>query len=146
MNGFISKIPIVGLLAISGVVMAEGQIAIVTNDTIVESGEELGATVVLNGEGQYDVYLGITGGVFGGDIYAFDKNGALEKWDPAGAPPAKLRDNVNLADMSVKERLIKVLPRMTLSEYVGSYTFYAALSTPGELDFPIIDTLNVDVK
>jgi hypothetical protein len=137
-----------GLLFGSSAVMAAGQIAVITNDTVIESGEEIGATVVLNGDGQYDVYVGITGGYFGGDIYAFTRDGGLVKWDAAtGAAPAKFLDNASLSDMSVNERVIRLFPRIPLSEeYKGSYVFLAGLSSPGQLDFPIVDKLAVEVK
>ena len=136
-----------GLSLSTGIATADGQIAVVTNDTVIEAGEEFGATIVLNGDGRYDVYLGLAGGILGEVIYAFDANGALMPWQPeTGLPPAKLRDNVDLASLSVKERIIQVLPRIPLEGLAGSYMFYGALATPGQLDFPIVDTLPVEVK
>jgi hypothetical protein len=121
----------VGLSVSSGIAIAAGQIAVVTNDTVVESGEEFGATVVLNGDGQYDVYVGITGGVFGADFQVFTPGG-LVPWVQAEGPPPKLMDNVNLANMSIKERMIALVPRMPLAGYAGDYAIYGALSAPGQ--------------
>jgi hypothetical protein len=138
-----------GLLLGSSMVMAQGQIAVVTNDDLIESGEEIGATVVLNGDGRYDVYIGITGGYFGSDIYAFTTDGRfLVKWDYAtGVPPDKFLADVDLSAMPVSERVIRLFPRIPLpAELRGSYVFLAALSTPGQLDLPVIDQWRVEVK
>ena len=134
-----------GLSLSTGVATAAGQIAVVTNDTNVEQGEQFGATVVLNGDGRYDVYVGLTGGVLGSSILAFDAEGNLVPWDGTGLP-AKLRDNVDLASLSVKEKIISLFARMPLDGLAGSYTFYGALGTPGQLEFPIVDVLEVEVK
>ncbi len=121
----------VGLSISSGMAAAAGQIAVVTNDDNIASGEEFGATVVLNGDGQYDVYVGITGGVFGGNFQAFTPGG-LVPWVQAEGPPLKLMDNVDLANMSTKERIIALVPKMLLTGYGGDYQIYAALSAPGQ--------------
>jgi hypothetical protein len=121
----------VGLSLSSGIATAAGQIAVVSNDTVIEPGEEFGATVVLNGDGQYDVYVGITGGVFGADFQIFTQGG-LVPWIPAEGPPPKLLDNADLANMSIKERIIALVPRMSLAGFAGDYAIYAALSAPGQ--------------
>ena len=135
-----------GLLFSTATATAAGQIAMVSNDTTIEPGEEFSATVMLNGEGQYDVYFGVTGGVLGETIHALDANGALIPWKPEAGPPAKLRDNVDLASLSVEQKNIAVFSGIRLDGLTGSYTLYAALSTPGQLDFPVIDVLKVEVK
>ncbi len=135
-----------GLLVFAGIASAAGQIAILTNDTIIEPGEELGATVVLNGDGQYDVYVAITGGVLGETFYLFDSNGGLVPWIPTEGLPEKFRSNLDLASLAIQEKMIQVLPRIPLVDIAGNYTFYAGLTTPGQLDFPVLDTLPVEVK
>ncbi|RKZ80066.1 MAG: hypothetical protein DRR19_24145 [Candidatus Parabeggiatoa sp. nov. 1] len=132
----------------TGIATADGQIAVVTNDITIDPGEEFGATVVLNGDGRYDVYIGVVGGVLGEVIHAFDADGAFIPWDPEGPPPVKLRDNVDLASLSVNERIIPVLPRIPLDGFAGTYMFYAALTPPGELDFQeqYLDALQVEIK
>jgi hypothetical protein len=146
----------IGLLLSSGIAAAVGQIAAVTNDTVIETGEEFGFIVTLNGDGRYDVYVGITGGAFGTGFVAFDTNGVLLPWDPAGAPP-KLMDNADLATLSIQEKIISLLPRMPLDGYAGDYVIYAALSTPGQflqelqagtliIDGPITITVKEDAQ
>lgn len=135
-----------GLSLSSGIAAAEGQIAIVSNDTVIESGEEFGATLVLSGDGNYDVYVGLVGGILDKDsIYAIDSSVTLIKWVPPELP-AKFRDNVDIGSLTVDGRIISVFPRINVAEFPGTYTFYAALSTVGQLDFPVIDVLEVTVK
>jgi hypothetical protein len=134
-----------GLSLSPGIATAAGQIAVVSNDTDVDSGEEFGATLVLSGDGRYDVYAGVTGGVFGEMIYAFTPTGDFIPVDWI-APPPKLKDNVELSQLSVKERIISLLPKIPLAGYAGSYIIYVGLTTPGQLDFPIFDALEVEVK
>jgi len=42
-------------------IYAAGQAQIVVNDEQIESGEELGAYLVLDGDGTYDIYVAISG-------------------------------------------------------------------------------------
>ncbi|MCP4702359.1 MAG: hypothetical protein GY862_36685 [Gammaproteobacteria bacterium] len=134
------------LLVPAGMANAAGQAAVLTNDTVIEAGEELGATLVLNGDGRYDVYAAVTGGALGPDIYVFGPGGALIKWE-APAPIPKLLENADLANMPVADKIIRLFPKMPLgSELAGTYTFYGALSTSGQLDFPVIDQVSVEVK
>lgn len=133
-------------LSLSGAAMAAGKIAILSNDVNVDTGEEFGATIVLSGDGQYDVYAGVTGGVFGQDLFAFAPTGEFVLVDWV-TPPPKLKDNVELSQLSVKERIISLLPRMPLDGLGGTYIIYVGLTKPGQFpDFPIFDYLAVEVK
>ncbi len=122
----------IGLSFSSGMAAAVGEITVVANDTLIKQGEELSAIVALNGDGRYDVYVGLTGGILNTYIFAFDANGGLILWDGKGAP-AKLRENIDLASLSVKEKVIKLFPRLPLSsDLAGTYSIYAVLSAPGQ--------------
>jgi len=128
----------IGLSLSSGMAAAVGQITVATNDTVIETGEEFSAIVALNGDGRYDVYIGITGGVFGSDFQAFNADGALVPWVQAEGPPPKLRDNVDLDSLSVKDKIISLLGRMPLDGYTG-------LSAPGQFQQQLQDgTLIID--
>ena len=135
----------IGLSLSAGIATAQGEIAIVANDTEVGPGEKFSAILVLNGTGRYDVYAGITGGVFGNSIFAFDDTGGLIQWVPPALPP-KLMDNVNLANQATEEKIRILVPRILLDGFGGSYVLLAALSTPGQLDFPVLDDLKVDIE
>lgn len=142
----------IGLSLFSGMTMAIGQIAVVTNDIVVETGEELSAIVALSGDARYDVYVAITGGAFGNGFMVFDANNVLIPWD-LKSTPAKLRDNVDLASLSVKDRVIKLFPRLPLENAVGHYSIYAVLSAPGQFQQQLQEStliidgpLNIEVK
>jgi hypothetical protein len=143
----------IGLSFSSGMAAAAGQIVVATNDTVVKTGEEFSAIVALNGDGRYDVYVGITGGAFGTNIFAFDASGLIP-WVPTEGPPVKLRDNVDLASLSVKDKVIKLFPRLALgNDYAGIYSIYAILSAPGQFQQQLQDgtliidgPLNIEVK
>lgn len=134
-----------GLSLFSGIASAVGQITVTTNDTVVETGELFSAIVALNGDGRYDVYVGITGGVFGGNFSVFNAAGGFVPWLSAEGPPPKLRDNVDLGSLSVKDKIIRLLPRISLKGYTGNYAIYAVLSTPGQFQQQLQDgTLIID--
>ncbi len=144
----------IGLSLYSGMTAAAGQIVVATNDTVVKTGEEFSAIVALNGDGRYDVYIGITGGAFGTNIVAFDANSGLIPWVLTEGAPVKLRDNVDLASLSVKDKVIKLFPRLALGDdYAGIYSIYAILSAPGQFQQQLQDgtliidgPLNIEVK
>jgi len=144
----------IGLSLSSGIASAVGQITVATNDTVVETGEEFSAIVALNGDGRYDVYVGITGGKFGNDFHVFIAESTLVLWVPAEGPPPKLRDNVDLGNLSVKDKIIRLVPRMHLDGYAGDYVIYAVLSAPGQFQQQLQDgtligvdaPLNIKVK
>ncbi|MCP4699972.1 MAG: hypothetical protein GY862_24440 [Gammaproteobacteria bacterium] len=138
----------VALLGFSGAVSAAGQVAIVINDTVIEEGEEVGITLVLNGDGHYDVYAAVTGGALGSDIHVFGPGGVPILWTPDQNVP-KLLDDVDLGSLAVKDKIIQLVPKIEIplgSGLEGEYTFYGALSTPGQMDFPILDAVPIKVR
>jgi len=142
---------IIGSLSLSsGITYAAGNVAVVSNATVVKAGEELGISVVLDGDGSYDVYIGITGGIFENDFIAFDANSELVTWQPPTLP-AKLRNNINIANLSAKDKIIELFPRISLDEYAGNYSVYAVLTKPGKFDLgdpaTVIDgPLNIEIQ
>lgn len=125
----------------SGIAAAAGQIAMLVNDTEVLPGEEIGITVVLNGDGVYDAYVWLEGGVLAGAKFAVDENGQwVVRNDQA---PQKLRANINIGTSTLQEKIITLLPRLKLENIAGRYKLTAALTTPGQLDFNPKDEVTV---
>ena len=122
----------IGLSLSSGMTAAAGQIVVTANDTVVETGEEFSAIVALNGDGRYDVYVGITGGILGTTIATFDTNRGIIPWVPAEGAPVKLRDNVDLASLSIKDKIIPLFSKQSFDAAAGNYLIYAVLSAPGQ--------------
>jgi len=125
---------------------SQGQIKIVVNSTNIEAGQALGATLLLKGSGNYDVYAALTGGVLGSSLFMFTQDGALV---PFSSTMPKLRSNINISDLSVEQRMISLLPKfdiMDTSALKGIYTFYVALCTPGKLDFTELDFIKVEIQ
>lgn len=125
---------------------SQGQVKVVVNSTAIEAGEALGATLLLNGDGSYDVYAALTGGVLGSLLYMFNEQGLLV---PFSSPMAKMRSNINLSTLSVDDKIISLLPKFDLLDTAGlkgDYTFYVALCTPGNLDFTDLDFIQVQIK
>ena len=120
----------------AGIAAAAGNIAVLVNDTNVKSGEEIGIKVVLNGDGVYDAYMWIEGGVLGDAKLGIDEAGQFVPWNDQ-APP-KLRTGIDLATLSVKDKIVNVLPKVPATGLTGTYTLNAALSAPGTV------TLNPD--
>ena len=120
----------------SGIAAAAGNIAVLVNDTNVKSGEEIGIKVVLNGDGVYDAYMWISGGVLGAAKLGIDGTGQFVAWNDQ-APP-KLRSGIDLATLSVKDKIINVLPKVPAAGLTGTYSLNASLSAPGTV------TLNPD--
>jgi len=131
----------VGLLALSHAGIAcDGQILVTTNSETVPLGEELSMIVTINGTGRCDVYAAVTGGIFPEGVFqAFnvDNGLTLTPWKPGDPePPVKLLDNVDIGNLPIEERVIRIFPRLQLSEsFPGDYILYGALTTPGQLDF-----------
>ncbi|MDM8545998.1 hypothetical protein [Candidatus Venteria ishoeyi] len=125
---------------------AAGQAAVIVSDTQVEQGELLGADLVLNGSGTYDVYVAFSAGLLGTDLYFFTDSG-LQPWNPQGnAPiPSPLRTNFDLSQ-AISQRIIPLFPELSLADFPGAYIFYVGLTTPGQLDFPVLDTVPVIIE
>jgi hypothetical protein len=111
---------------------------------LVDSGEEFGAIVVLNDTGHYDIYVGMVN-VATDDFFFFDDQGVLSPWKlEEGLLPAKFRDNVNLAHLSVKDRVIELLPKMPFAAVpAGHYAMAVLFCTPGQYEFYIADLFEI---
>jgi Zn-dependent alcohol dehydrogenase len=128
----------------SGIAAAAGNIAVLVNDTKVQSGEEIGIKVVMNGDGLYDAYMWIEGGVLGGAKLAIDETGQFAPWNDQ-APP-KLRNSIDLAALTVKDKIVNVLPKVPATGLTGTYNLTAALAAPGTLDFNPTDNVQVIIE
>ena len=136
-------------LVMAGIAAAGGKAKVVVNDQVVESGEAIGAFVVLDGDGTYDVYAALTGGILGDQFMIFKEDGTMVPFNGDLTSLPKLKANLNFNSLSVKDKIISLLPKMPLddtSSIKGTYTFMVGLCTPGKLDFPVIDQISVDVK
>jgi len=127
---------------LSSVSYAVGNIAIVTNDTKIESGEELGITLVLGGSGTYDVYGAVTGGILGASFFVFDENSNLLPWDGSGPPP-KLRSNVTIENLSTSDKIIPLLPRIPVGGLSGNYAAFGVLVPAGANVMENLDNLDM---
>jgi hypothetical protein len=128
----------------AGIAAAAGNIAVLVNDTNVQSGEEIGIKVVFNGDGVYDAYMWIEGGVLGDAKLGIDEAGQFVAWNDQ-APP-KLRNGIDLATLSVQDKIVNVLPKVPATGLTGTYTLNAALSAPGTLDFNPTDNVQVVIE
>jgi len=127
-------------------VFSQGAIKVIANNSTIEAGQSLGAALLLNGSGSYDVYAAIGGGVFGNTLHMFSQGGVFT---PLAGTMPKLKSNINIGSLSTKEKIISLLPKMSLpdtSALKGTYTFYAALCTPGSLDFTEFDAFHFEIK
>lgn len=127
---------------LSSVSYAVGNIAVVTNDTKIESGEELGITLVIGGTGTYDVYGAVTGGMLGPNIFVFNPDGSLLLWDGV-TPPAKLRENVTIENLETKDKVISLLPRIPLNGLTGTYAAFGVLVPAGLSVMENLDNLDM---
>ena len=128
---------IIGSLSLSsGMAYAVGNIVVTSNKTVVMSGEKLSSILAFSGDRNYDVYVGITGGVFGNSFWVFNENDDFVAWDQQNELPPKLRDNVDSTKTTpVENRTIYLFNELTLgNEYAGNYQIYAVLTTPGKFD------------
>lgn len=128
----------------AGIAAAAGNIAVLVNDTNVRSGEEIGIKVVLNGDGVYDAYMWIEGGVLGGAKLGIDAAGQFVAWNDQ-APP-KLRNGIDLGALSVQDKIVNVLPKVPAQGLTGTYSLNAALSVAGTLDFNPTDNVQVVIE
>jgi len=137
-----------GLSASFSFAYAEGQVAVLNNDNILEQGEEIGAMLVVNGDGRYDVYAAVSGGILAENIFVFGKDGALVPWIPGSdIMPPKLLDNVEISSLSVNERMIQLLPKLPHSDDLkGTYVFFGVLCTPGTIDLKVVDVQQIEIK
>ncbi len=113
---------------------------------LVESGDEFGAIVVLNDTGHYDIYVGMGNVEKEGEFFFFDAQGTFAQWRlEDGLLPPKFRDNVNFAHLSVKDRVIELLPRtpFALEGLKGYYVMTVLLCTPGQYEFNIADIFEI---
>ena len=137
---------VVGFLFFSAIpTFAGGAIKVAVNDALVEAGEELAVNFVLNGDGRYDVYAAFTGGALGSTLFMFTPTGLAPL---AGSMP-KFRENIDIGSLSVKERILTLLPKIPFTDTTGLkgvYTFYVALCTPGQLDFTAFDFIQVEIQ
>ena len=127
-----------------GIAAAAGHIAVLVNDTNLQSGEEIGIKVVLNGDGVYDAYMWIEGGVLGGAKLGINEAGQFVPWNDQ-APP-KLRSGIDLATLSVQDKIVNVLPKVPAAGLTGVYTLNAALSVPGTVNFNPTDNVQVVIE
>ncbi len=110
---------------------------------LVGPGEEFGGIVVFNDTGHYDIYVGMVN-VATDDFFFFDAQGVLSPWKlEEGLLPAKFRDNVNLAHLSVKDRVIELLPRAPFAGLKGHYAVAVLFCTPGQYEFYIADLFEI---
>lgn len=126
-------------------VLAAGAVKVAVSSQTLGTGEDLGAVLLLGGDGNYDVYAAITGGLLQEALYMFTPTGIL----PATAEELpKLRENVDLAGLSVNDKIIQLLPKFSVdaAALAGVYSFYVALCTPGQLDFVALDMVQVEIK
>jgi hypothetical protein len=128
----------------AGIAAAAGNIAVLVNDTNVQSGEEIGIKVVLNGDGVYDAYMWIEGGVLGDAKLGIDEAGQFVPWNDQ-APP-KLRSGIDLATLSVQDKIVNVLPKVPATGLTGTYSLNAALSVAGTLEFNPTDNVQVVIE
>ncbi len=148
-NGMLSILCLCLCLCMTGIASAGGKAKVVVNDQMVEKGEEVGALVILDGDGSYDVYAALTGGVFGEQLMIFQEDGGMVPFNGDFASLPRLRTNLNLGSLSVEDKIITLIPKVPLvdtSSLRGTYTFIVALCTPGQLDFPVFDQLSVEIK
>ncbi|HID99126.1 MAG TPA: hypothetical protein EYP59_02400 [Thiotrichaceae bacterium] len=112
---------------------------------LVEPGDEFGAIVVLNDTGHYDIYVGMGNVEKDGEFFFFDDQGVFAQWKlEDGLLPPKFRDNVNFAHLSVKDRVIELLPRTPFALGLkGYYVMTVLLCTPGQYEFNIADIFEI---
>ncbi|WP_069469765.1 hypothetical protein [Candidatus Marithrix sp. Canyon 246] len=127
-----------------GIAAAAGNIIVLVNDTNVQSGEEIGIKVVLNGDGVYDAYIWIEGGVLDGATLTVNKDGQWVLRNDQS--PQKLRANIDIETLNLQKKIITLLPRLKFENIAGRYKLTAALTTPGQLDFKLIDEIFVVLK
>ncbi len=144
-------ISLITVFLLVGSLLAGGVARIVVNDNIIEAGEEIGAYLVLDGDGTYDVYAALTGGVLGSQIFLFTESGSLVPFngDISSLQNLKLRSNLDFSSLGVREKIIQLLPKVPLddtSQIKGTYTFIVALCTPGKLDFVYVDQTQIEIR
>lgn len=128
------------------VVFAAGSLKLAVSNQTIESGEDLGAVLLLNGDGNYDVYAAITGGILQNALLMFTSGGGLAM---AAADLPKLMDNVNIGSLEINDKIIELLPKFSVDDgasLAGTYYFYVALCTPGQFDFIVVDMVTVTIE
>ncbi|MBF0469602.1 MAG: hypothetical protein HQK61_12080 [Desulfamplus sp.] len=126
---------------------AAGSAKLAVSKLTIQSGEELGAVVVLGGTGKYDVYAAIAGGILGNSIYLF--TGPFQMVDASQGGLPKLMDNADIGSLSAEKRIITLMPKFAVPDgtsLAGDYTFFVALTTPGKFDFNIVEAVTVTIK
>ncbi|SEH08955.1 hypothetical protein [Candidatus Venteria ishoeyi] len=135
---------------------AEGHAAIVFNDNLIEEGEELGVQAIVAGEGTFDIYAALLGGIIPpGQIMMFDANGGISPVidlnNPQNAAELlkyKLYSNAKLEDIQIQDRIKTLLPKMQLPGIPGKYTFAIGLTAPGDMSFNFVklDMVEIELK
>jgi len=124
--------------------VAETQLALLANRTQVEAGDKLGVSLALYGQGQYDVYVAVTGGALGEQLYFFSPQGDLQSLTQG--LPVKLSQQLNLDNAELAQSLLSLLPEINLVGFPGNYTFYAALTASNQFEVLHLDQLPVTIK
>ncbi|MBF0102328.1 MAG: hypothetical protein HQK77_15610 [Desulfobacterales bacterium] len=136
-----------GILSAS-TLYAEGMLKLVVRDRVIEPGEELAIYLLLNGSENYDVYAALTGGALQDQVFMVDQQAMFIPFNP-NEPLPKLRDNLNLSQLSIKDKIITLIPKFLFKDTVafqGMYTFYGVLCSPGTLNFIEVQTVQVEIK
>jgi hypothetical protein len=129
----------------SGIAAAAGNIAVLVNDTLVKSGEQIGIKVVFDCDnGVYDAYMWLEGGVLGGAKFAIDEVGNLVPWSDQA--PAKLRNGIDCANLTVTQKIVNLLPKVATTGLTGTYNLTAALAAEGTLNFDPTDNVQVIIE
>lgn len=127
--------------------VAAGSAKLAVPNLTIQSGQDLGAVVLLGGTGKYDVYAAFTGGLLGNELFLFNGGPSVFQHISQGLP--KLMDNVDIEPLSADKRIITLLPKFPVADgasLAGLYTFYVALATPGTMDFVSLDTITMEIK
>ena len=122
--------------------LAAGQVKLVPNDSVVDEGEPVGVYMVLSGDGVYDVYVTLTGGLLGEALFYFKPD--LYQFELF--TPVAYRSGLDLASLSVDDKLLYILPEIELPGIPGVYTFRAFLANPGDTTPVAEDSISVELK
>lgn len=128
----------------SGIAAAAANIAVLVNDTLVKSGEQIGIKVVFDcDEGVYNAYMWIEGGQLPVPFAINQAGQFVPKTD--SVPP--LHADIQCANLTtVKEKIVTVLPKIDGKGLTGSYKLTAALAAAGTLDFNPTDNVEVIIE
>ncbi len=145
---------------------AVGNVAIIPNIKIdeatltglVDEGEELGIKAIIDGDGTYDVYAALLGGILGpSGIIMFGKDGVVSpSFDLSNSSDIpellkhRLMENVSLQETPLRERVKTLIPKMVLggAGLAGTYSVVIGLTAPGDTTFNFLslDQISVELK